>query len=91
MPYDETPSTKSTGVNILDHAWVWWGVGIWYILFRQPTALRHSFKMGRTFQKADNTPDTQLTEKDVCNKVYKDCGSAAIRDNNCIIYYQDQE
>jgi len=44
--------------------------------------------MGRTFQKADNTPDTQLTEKHVCNK---DCSSAAIRDNNYIIHYRDRE
>jgi len=42
---------------------VWWGVGLWYILFRRPTALRHTFQTGPAFQTADNTPDTQLTEK----------------------------
>ena len=31
------------------------------------TTDRHSFQTGPAFQKADNTPDTQLTEKDVCN------------------------
>ena len=78
MTYDETPLTKSSGVNILDRTRGLVGCG----------ALVHSFQMGRTFQKADNTPDTQLTEKHVCNK---DCSSAAIRDNNYIIHYRDRE
>jgi len=40
-------------------------VGHWYILFRQPIALRRSFKMEMTFKMADNTRDTKLNEKDV--------------------------
>jgi len=63
---------------------VWWGVGYWHILFTWPIALRHSLQTEMSFQTANNTRDTQLTDKDVSV-------ASASSNNNCIIYYRDRE